>query len=264
MIKKPRIARAVFPNQGVRAQYRRRMMCLIDDMAASFEYWLRAAYRKFPPRVAEAAEQAQDEAPSGRIQRTMDELARRWIARFEESAPKISEAYAKSLANHSDNSFRAALKDAGWATEFKMTPVMTDALNAAIEENIGLIKSIPRKYLDQVQGAVMRSYSVGRDLETMVKEIKAIYPKAAHKAVLIARDQSNKVNAAINRARSLDLGITEAIWLHSHAGKEPRPDHVAANGKRFKIAEGCLISGEKIMPGEKINCRCGSRVVLPF
>ena len=44
----------------------------------------------------------------------------------------------------------------------------------------------------------------------------------------------------------------------------PRPDHVAANGKRYKIAEGCLISGEHIQPGEDINCRCTSRPVLPI
>ena len=81
---------------------------------------------------------------------------------------------------------------------------------------------------------------------------------------LIARDQSNKANAVVSRARQLELGITDAIWMHSHAGKNPRKDHVAANGKRYKIAEGCLISGEYIQPGEEINCRCTSRPILPI
>jgi uncharacterized protein with gpF-like domain len=98
----------------------------------------------------------------------------------------------------------------------------------------------------------------------MVKALKALYPKAANRAVLIARDQSNKANGVVIRARRLELGISEAIWMHSHAGKVPRPDHVAANGRRFKVAEGCLISGEYIQPGELINCRCTSRAVLPF
>ena len=111
---------------------------------------------------------------------------------------------------------------------------------------------------------MMRSYTQGRDLETMVKDLKALYPKASRRAVLIARDQSNKANSVVQRTRQMELGITEAIWMHSHAGKEPRPDHVAANGKRYKIAEGCLISGEYIQPGYEINCRCTSRPVLPF
>ena len=110
----------------------------------------------------------------------------------------------------------------------------------------------------------MRSYSAGRDLATMVKELKTLYPAASHRAELIARDQSNKANAVVNRTRQMELGITEAIWMHSHAGKTPRPDHVAADGKRYKIAEGCLISGKYIQPGEEINCRCTSRPVLPI
>ena len=84
------------------------------------------------------------------------------------------------------------------------------------------------------------------------------------RAELIARDQSNKANAVVNRARQMELGITEAIWMHSHAGKTPRPDHFKANGTVYKIAEGCKISGEYIQPGEEINCRCTSRPVLPF
>jgi len=64
----------------------------------------------------------------------------------------------------------------------------------------------------------------------------------------------------------LELGITEAVWMHSHAGKVPRPTHVAMNGTRFKVAEGMWDSaeGKFIQPGELINCRCTSRSVLPF
>jgi uncharacterized protein with gpF-like domain len=168
------------------------------------------------------------------------------------------------MFKHSDSALRRSLKDAGWSVEFTMTPAMKDALNAKIQENIELIKSIPAEYLQEVQGSVMRSYSAGRDLSAMVKEINKIYPKAADRAVLIARDQSNKANAVVNRTRQMELGITEALWLHSSGGAHPRKDHVAASGKKYKIADGCLISGEYIFPGEKINCRCVSRAVLPF
>ena len=71
----------------------------------------------------------------------------------------------------SDSAFRQALKEAGWSVEFKMTPAVRDAFNASLEENVGLIRSIPEKYLQQVEGTVMRSYSAGRDLATMVKEL---------------------------------------------------------------------------------------------
>lgn len=254
-------SRAVHANRGIEARYRRQLQGLIAEMHGSLEYWLTAAYRKEPPRVAALA---QDATPAQRIRKTLDALAKRWIAKFDEWAPKIAAAYVKDSFKATDSAFRQALLDAGWAVEFKMTPAMRDAYEATLAENVGLIKSIPEQYLRQVEGVVMRNYSAGRDLQTMVDQLKAIYPAASHRAELIARDQSNKANATVNKARQLELGITEGIWMHSHAGKTPRPSHVAANGKRFKIAEGCLIDGEHIMPGEKINCRCTWRAVLPF
>lgn len=264
MAKQPKTARAVHANRGIEAAYRKALQKLIADMHGSVEYWLTAAYRKFPPRMAGVVEQAQDASPSTRISRVMEELSKRWTKRFEEAAPRIAEAYMRRLFKTSDSAMRAALKDAGWSVEFKMTPAVRDAFNASIAENVGLIKSIPDQYLQKVEGTVMRSYSAGRDLQSMVKDIKEIYPVTQKRAELIARDQSNKANAVVNRTRQLELGITEAIWMHSHAGKNPRPDHVAANGKKYKIAEGCLISGENIFPGEEINCRCTSRPVLPI
>ena len=261
---KPKTAKAIHANRGIEAKYRKALQQLIAEMHASVEYWLTAAYRKYPPRMAALVEQAQDASPSAKIKKVLDELARRWTDRFNDYAPKLAEAYLKGMFKASDSAFRQALKEAGWAVDFKMTPAVRDAFNASLEENVGLIKSVPEKYLQQVEGVVMRSYSAGRDLATMVKELKQLYPAASHRAELIARDQSNKANAVVNRARQMELGITEAIWMHSHAGKNPRPDHVAANGKRYKIAEGCKISGVYIQPGEEINCRCTSRPVLPI
>ena len=264
MAQQPKTCKAVPANRGLEAKYRKALQRMIAEMHGSVEYWLTAAYRKDPPRMAALVEQAQDASPSAKIKKILDELARRWTKRFEDYAPKLAEAYLQGMFKASDSAFRQALKEAGWSVEFKMTPAVRDAFNASLEENVGLIKSIPEKYLQQVEGVVMRSYSAGRDLATMVKELKQLYPAASHRAELIARDQSNKANAVVNRTRQMELGITEAIWMHSHAGKTPRPDHVAADGKRYKIAEGCKISGVYIQPGEEINCRCTSRPVLPI
>lgn len=261
MLKQPKTVRAVHANRGIEAKYRRKLQELIAEMVGSVEYWMKAQYRKKPPTVATLV--AQDASPANEAQKMLRELADRWLERFEESAPKIAQAYLRSMFAATDNAFKLALRDAGWTVKFDMTPAMRDAFNASLAENVGLIKSIPAQYLTQVEGIVMRSYSAGRDLEAMVKELRTLYPKATDRAELIARDQSNKANAVVNRTRQLELGITEAIWMHSHAGKTPRPDHLAANGKRYNIAEGCKISGEFIQPGEQINCRCVCRPILP-
>jgi len=98
----------------------------------------------------------------------------------------------------------------------------------------------------------------------MVKAIRAIYPVTVKRAGFIARDQSNKLNAATVRARQLDLGLTQGKWMHSHAGHKPRPSHLAADGKTFELAKGMFLDGEWVLPGEKPNCRCSWRIVIPM
>jgi SPP1 gp7 family putative phage head morphogenesis protein len=257
-MKKPKTARAVSANRGLEAKYRKALVKLIDEMQRSMIYWLGAQYNKAPPIMAG------DASPVHYVSNLMQSLAASWTKRFDAYADKLADYYVNGMFRSSDRALRQSLKDAGWSVDFEMTGAMRDALNATIAENVGLIRTIPQQYLQQVEGVVMRSYTQGRDLETMVKDLKALYPKASHRAELIARDQSNKANSVVQRTRQLELGITEAVWMHSHAGKNPRPDHVAANGKKYRIAEGCLISGEYIQPGYEINCRCTSRPVLPI
>lgn len=258
--------RNVQANRGIEVAYRRELESLIGDMNASVQYWLTAAYRRNPPRMAKVVDLAQDAAsPSERIKRVLNDLGKRWITKFDEAAPRIAESYMRSQFKASDNSFKQALTDAGWTVKFNPTPAVRDALNASIEENVGLIRSIPTEYLQQVQGVVMRSYSAGRDLKSMVDGIKELYPKVGDRAVTIARDQSNKANATINRTRQLQLGLTQGIWMHSGAGKVPRPTHVKAGKDKlvFDLKKGALLDGKWILPGQEINCRCTWRCVLP-
>lgn len=252
-----KICRAIHSNRGIEAKYRKKLDRMIREMTSSVEYWLAAQYNAAPPRLA------QDATPSAEMRSRLREVGKRWIKRFNDTAPVIADVYVNSMQKATDAAFMNALKAAGIAVEFKMTPVMRDAMSAVIAENVGLIKSIPEQYLAKVEGVVMRSYAAGRDLATMSRELRELYPITKKRASLISRDRSNKLNATINRARALEVGITHAIWMHSHGGKEPRQSHVDADGKKFEIAEGCLIDGEYIQPGEKINCRCTMRVVLP-
>jgi uncharacterized protein with gpF-like domain len=105
----------------------------------------------------------------------------------------------------------------------------------------------------------------GGDLATLSKTIQEKYGIAYRRAALIARDQNNKAKAVYENVRRQELGIEEATWMHSSAGKEPRPTHVAMNEKRYKLGQGMWDSGEGeyVWPGQLINCRCTSRAVIP-
>lgn len=260
MTPKYKVARAVFPNVGSRNRYHRRLAKLVAEMAASVEYWLTAQRRSDPPALA------QDSTPAEQMQLEFAKLVERWQGKFDEMAPTVAESFLKNQFQGTDNAMRQALRDAGWSVEFTLTPAMRDAFEASLAENVGLIRSIPAKYLQEVEGIVMRNYTSGRNVRAMAEEIRGRYKVASNRAWLIARDQSNKSSAVVQRARQLELGIKQSIWMHSHAGRTPRPTHVAMDGKRYDVSIGMWDSAVQkyVFPGEEINCRCQGRSVLPW
>lgn len=255
-----KVARPVWANAGTASRYRRQMLLLIDEMARSVEFWLGAQRKATPPVLAS------DATPSEQMRLEFERISERWQTRFDDMAPKVAETFVKNLFRSTDSAMRQALREAGWSIQFTLTPAMRDAFEASLAENVGLIKSIPAQYLQEVEGIVMRNYAAGRDLKSMAADIRGRYHVAADRAVLIARDQANKGSAIVQRARQLELGIKQSIWMHSHAGKEPRRSHVAMNGKIYEVDKGMYDPDVKafIFPGQLINCRCTSRSVLPW
>jgi uncharacterized protein with gpF-like domain len=252
---------AIRPNVGLEARYRRRLEALIDEMNKSFQRFLLAAYREHPP------EMAADRAPAVSLHEAVRRLADRWQKRFDAAGPALARFFAQSAYRRSDASFKSILKRHGLSVELKLTPAVNDTLQASIAEQVGLIKSIPQQYLSQVQGLVMRSVQEGRNAAYLADELVKRYDITRRRAAFIARDQSNKATATINRVRQQELGITEAIWVHSGGGNHPRPTHVQASRDkvRYDVREGWLDPAvkQRIWPGVLPNCRCVSKSILP-
>lgn len=249
--------RPIRPNAGVEAWYRRQLDNQVRKMQKSVVYWLSANYK------ASGAAVAMDASPAVFMRDAMRKLARRWTKAFDSIAQKLSERFAGDTLKNADVSLHNALDTAGFTVEFKMTAPMNNALQATISENVGLIRSIPEKYFTEVEGLVMRSVARGRDLSYLTDELEKRYGITRRRAALIARDQNNKATSAMQAARQQSLGITEGIWRHSHAGKEPRASHVKADGQKFDLSKGLYLDGKWVMPGEEINCRCTWSPVIP-
>ncbi len=259
--KKDKTLRPVHPNRGIEAAYRKRLDALIEEMQRSVVYWLQATYRANEPRIA------QDESPADALRRTMKDLAKRWTRRFDDMAGKLAGHFAQSVETRSSQALKKILKDGGWTVEFQMTPAMRDILDATVNENVALIRSIAPQYLTQVEGIVMRGATTGRDVGQIAKDLEERLGVTKRRAALISRDQTEKATAAFTRARHLEVGLDEAEWVHSGAGRHPRPSHVKA-GKdkvRYKIAEGWMdpAINKRIWPGTEINCHCVSRPIVP-
>lgn len=251
----------VQPSAPNRIKYQRQIDALVDDMAASLAYWVAASYRANPPATIELA---QDSAATI-LQAAFDKLAARWLKRFDELAPKMADWFVGSTKTRVDRFMKSDLRRAGFTVRFKMTKAMYDAYDAVFDENVTLIKSIGEQHLTNVRIAIMQSVQNGRDLGYLTGELEKRTGITKRRAALIAKDQNNKATAVMVRTRALEAGITQAKWLHSAGGKEPRPEHVAFSGKVYDIAKGHdFENGEGIVwPGTAISCRCVSVPIVP-
>ncbi len=264
-------------NAGLESAYRRKLDELVRDMSDSMIYWLRAEYRKQEPRIEAYNEPSArvpdrsvpaprvtgDASPVSDLLDRLRKQRRRWIRRFNERADAVADWFSRAALRSADTQTKASLSElAGFTVQFQSNRALDTVLQSTIAENVALIKSIPQQYALEVEGIVMRGVREGRNLGFVTDELQHRYEITSRRANTIARDQTHKAMQSMSRARLKQNGITRATWVHVGGTTDPRPSHVAAHGQEFDIAEGLEIEGEKIFPGEKINCRCRMRPVV--
>lgn len=257
---KPKTLPPVHPNAGLQVAYRRRMMALVDEMFADTRATVMKVYAHNEPKIA------QDATPATVLQQAIRRMVGRWQKRFDLAAPAIASWFTKDVTERTDAGLQRALRQGGISVRFQMTPAVEDVAAATVHQNVQLIKSIPQQFLGEVEGMVMRSVQTGRDLHQLTTDLTERYGITKRRAANIARSQNNMATAAINRTRQKELGITQALWLHSHGGREPRKTHLANDGKPYNPAEGWFDPDPKVQkrvwPGELPNCRCTSRSII--
>lgn len=251
--------RPIRPAAPTRIAYQKRLDAVIDDMANSLLYWLRAAYREDVPATV-----AQDALP---LQTAFDKLRVRWLRKFDKLAEQMADWFVPTVQGRVDRNMKEDLRRAGFTVKFQQTKAMRQAFDAIRDENIALIRSIGAQHLEGIQVAVSQTVNTGGDLSILTDHLTKKVGITKRRAALIARDQNSKATAAMVRARALDNGITEARWQHSAGGKTPRPEHVKAGRERlvFSMADGVdFDNGEgTVWPGTAINCRCVAIPIIP-
>ena len=222
-------------------------------------------------RSPEAPTVAMDASFSSMAARLVRELTRRFTALFVDRAGGLAKAWAEGISRQSAVGLGQSLKDVSGGVTLKtdvISGAVADVVKASIKQNVALIKSIPREYFLEIEGEVMRSIQTGRGMADLQPFLEKRYGITKRRAALIARDQTSKATAAINRARMQGLGVKKFKWLHSMGGKEPRPLHKnVLNGNVYSFDDPPVIderTGEKGFPGQLINCRCRMVPVIEF
>lgn len=248
--------REIKPSAGILAWYSKELRKIVKEIDRELKDEILQDYKV-------SQEMAMDSINDW-VGHAMDLMVDRWSKKLLTLGDKISKLFATKTLDNYDRALKRNFKAHGFTVDLQLTDYTKESLKGVIAENTALIRSIGNQYLEKVQMHVWESVLSGLDAHQLSENLKHDFGVATRRADLIARDQTAKANSAIEIARRTELGITEAIWVHSGGGKEPRQSHVRASGKRYEITKGLLIDGEYIQPSQKINCRCVSKAVLPF
>lgn len=262
-----KILRAIPVNAGVQAYYRKRLIKELKAMHKSVSYWVLTHYRM---NEAEITGVAQDASPVKDILRAFRHSMEAWLKRWDWLAGWLAPRVIGKVNGTTTRSMAEAFKAAGMTVRFDPKRSLNDITAALIAENVALIKSIPEHYFTEIEGIVTRGVSMGNDLGYIASELHKRYKITERRAKMIARDQMDKANQAIQRTRDLSLGITEGIWVHMPGQYTSRKTHIAMHGKRFRLdgpenVRGLYDSAVKhnVLPAQEPMCRCVYRAILP-
>jgi SPP1 gp7 family putative phage head morphogenesis protein len=252
--------RQLIPSAAVRAWYVRRMQNVTAAMLADYKASIRATLQTREVRKFFA----QDASAASAMQELMTSLNKKWISIFKNYAKETAAAFAAKVDAHSKATCFWSLSAAGVKQpRLTFTENVANTINASKDFNNTLITGIQADAHDKIYGAVMLSLTSPNPEEQGVSGIEAALKKTGEftnkRIELIARDQNSKLYSSLNTDRMQENGVDKFRWMHSSAGKVPRPSHVAKDGEIFTHDDARLWEGPKGdqgPPGWAINCRC--------
>lgn len=250
--------------------YRRQLDDMLSAAYLDATHILSEAWRTAEPMIGFAQDASGElvmdtRSPIVGVEKALKKWSDKWRGKFDKLSTKVAHSFTGKAFTMTQTSFQAALKNAGFTVRFAPTKGALESYRAVVADNVGLIRNLQASYYNRIQQDVWASVRAGADMSTLSKKLQGSYDITTKRAALIARDQNAKAKAVIENTRRKELGIKFGIWQHSSAGVEPRPTHVAMDGKRFDLNEGMWDSDEKewVWPGQLINCRCTSRAIIP-
>lgn len=255
------------PSAAIEQRYYTALRVLIEQMIADTEHELKGLFK------TEHAEEyfAQDATVSSQARILTNALIKKYTDLFASLSKPMADRFAEESNQSSDIAVKSSIRQLSdeltLSTRAITSGPLNDILNAAITENVGLIKSIPAQYLGGVQQAVMRSITTGNGMQDLVPYLQKHKGITLRRARMISMDQTKKAFSALSKSRMEKVGILEYEWLHTSGSRHPRKLHIQMSGLIFRYDDPPIIdekTGERGIPGQAINCACRMRPILNF
>lgn len=253
-------------NAAVAVRYVGALSALTAQMTAQVK---REVLRLFQTDAA-AAHFGEDATIASQSRILLVQLGNRFDALFAKKAKPLAEAMVRDADKTGTKALHSSLQKLSGGMSLKTSVLdapLQNIYKASVTENVGLIKSIASTYLQQVEGAVMRSITTGNGLQDLIPALEKYEGMTHRRAKNIALDQTRKVYNSINKGRMQALGVGKFMWHHSGGGAHPREDHVGMDGNVYSFDDLPVIderTGERGIPGQAPNCRCTMSPVFDF
>lgn len=135
-------------------------------------------------------------------------------------------------------------------------------LDAAALRNSALITGLADDIIKRVATETTAALIAGESAAQLQARLKRQLEIGDSRARLIARDQTGKLTADLNRIRHEQAGITKYIWRTS-VDERVRPRHRDLEGKVYEYGEPTGAE-DGLPPGQPIQCRCIAQAVVEF
>ena len=134
-------------------------------------------------------------------------------------------------------------------------------LDASIQENVALIRGLNAQTAERVREILLQGFIQRKSRAQIAAELRQAMDITWRRARFIARDQNEKLNAALTRYRNQQMGIRWFRWM-TRLDDRVRRTHRAREGRIYSWATGAPIPER--FPGVAINCRCVGEGVIEY
>lgn len=145
---------------------------------------------------------------------------------------------------------------------------LQEELELSTYENTELIKSVPAKYLAQVENIILYNIRSGNRSGFISRQLTEQFGVESRRAKMIARDQTAKINSDLNQVRATSAGFEYFQWLTSEDNRVRNrhrhiSDKVTAYGEGIYRYDNPPLSdkGVPILPGKDYLCRCVAKPI---
>ncbi|CAM6004904.1 unnamed protein product [Sphagnum balticum] len=173
----------------------------------------------------------------------------------------------RNSKNNVNKQFKAGYRRIGReAPDFE--PFMRDGrltpyYQNVVDENVGLIRSIPTLKLEAFKNQLVAMISSDQPHPVIQKAIMKNFDMTKGRAALIARDQVGKLNGALEEYRQKQLGVQRYVWRTS-GDSRVRRDHKDLDGHIFSWDKPPIVdkkTGRRAHPKRDFQCLPGNALI---